>query len=294
MDKLRAMQLFVRLVDLGSFTAVASDLNVSKSMISKEITRLEEAIGARLIHRTTRTIQLTDIGEGYLVRCRKLLMQVEDADSFVQDMQGAPRGKLKINASMALGVTDLSRAFADFMIAYPDIELEVYLDDGPADLVEQGFDLSLRAASQQFDSQYIGKRLMEFSYRICASKQYLESHPIIRCAADLKDHNCFIYTYFRGADVWPLDGGVRVSGTMKVNSTLFMLESIKKGLGVGFIPDFVAREELAKGGVVEILADVDRPELTLYAMYPERQFVPPKIRHCISFLQAWLRENHQA
>ena len=156
MDKLRAMKLYIRLADLGSFTKVAEELNASKSMISKEITRLEEEVGARLIHRTTRKIQLTDIGEGYLTRCRKLLLQMEDADNYVQDMQGAPRGTLKVNAPMALGITDLGRAFADFMAAFPDIKIDMHLGDAPLDLVEHGFDIGLRVASRQVDSHYIG------------------------------------------------------------------------------------------------------------------------------------------
>lgn len=294
MDKLRAMNLFVRLADLGSFTKVAEELNASKSMISKEITRLEEEVGARLIHRTTRKIQLTDIGEGYLERCRQLLLQIDDADNYVQDMQGAPKGKLKVNASMALGITDLGRAFADFMAAYPDIELDVHLGDEPMDLVEHGFDLGFRAASKQFDSQYIGRRMMAFSYKICAAPTYLADRAPIKKAADLKDHNCFIYSYFRGQDTWPVADGVQIKGNMKVNNTLFMLESIKKGLGIGFIPDFVAREALAAGEVIEVLANDVKPELTLYAMYPERQFVPPKITMCIEFLQAWFRDNYNA
>jgi len=292
MDKLRAMRLYTRLADLGSFTKVAEEMNASKSMISKEITRLEDAIGARLIHRTTRRIQLTDIGEGYLARCRKLLLQMEDADNYVQDMQDNPKGKLKVNAPMALGVTDLGRAFADFMTNFPEIEIDMHLGDAPMDLVEHGFDLGFRMASRQFDSQYIGKSLTKFTYQICASPTYLENHTPIHGAHDLEHHNCFIYSYFRGQDVWPLGDGVQVKGTLKVNNTIFMLESIKKGLGIGFIPDFVARSAIESGEVVEILAAVHKPELTLYAMYPERQFVPPKITHCIGFLQKWFKDHY--
>jgi DNA-binding transcriptional LysR family regulator len=108
MDKIRAIQLFVRLADLGSFTRVAEQTNASKSMISKEISRLEEALGARLLHRSTRNVQLTHVGEGYLQRAREILEKLDDADNFVQDLQQHPRGKLKINAPMALGITDLS------------------------------------------------------------------------------------------------------------------------------------------------------------------------------------------
>ncbi|MGH1350801.1 MAG: LysR family transcriptional regulator [Methyloligellaceae bacterium] len=291
MNKLRAIELFVRLADLGSFTRVADEFNSSKSFISKEISRLEEETGARLIHRSTRSLQLTEIGEGYLARCRKLLLQMEDADSFIQDMQGAPKGKLKVNAPMTLGLTDMGRAFADFMVAYPDIEIDMHLSDEPVDLIENGFDLGFRVASRQFDSQYIGKKICHFSYQICASPAYLEKHSYLKSPADLLLHNCFVYSYFRGGNVWPLEDGIQVKGNLRVNSTIFMIDCIRQGLGIGFLPDFAARTALRKGDIVEILAEHEKPQLTFYAMYPERQHVPPKLTHCIEFMQKWFRDS---
>ena len=162
MDKLRAIELFVRLADLGSFTKVANEVNASRSMISKEIARLESDLGARLLHRSTRNVSLTHAGEGYLQRARQILARMNEADSFVQDLQQNLGGKLKINAPMALGITDLSHLFADFMLENPDIELDIHLGDESIDLVEQGFDLGFRASSQPFDSSYVGRPLTNF------------------------------------------------------------------------------------------------------------------------------------
>ena len=287
MDKLRAIQLFVRLADLGSFTRVAEQTNSSKSMISKEISRLEDSLGARLLHRSTRNVQLTHVGEGYLQRAREILAKLDDADNFVQDLQQHPRGKLKINAPMALGITDLSGLFADFMAAYPDIELDIHLGDESVDLVEQGFDLGFRASSRPIDSNYVGRPLTRFNYNVCVGPEYLSNHPPINLPRDLKDHNCFVYSYFKGKNVWPIEDGVAVNGTLKVNSTIFMMEAIKRGQGVGFIPDFVCREALEKGEVVEVLADSKKDSLTLYALYPARHFVPSKLVQCIEFLEQW-------
>jgi len=136
MDKLRAIRLFVRLADLGSFTRVAEQTNSSKSMVSKEVRRLEDELGARLLHRSTRNIQLTHVGEGYLQRAREILAALDDADSFVEDLQQHPRGKLKINALMALGITHFSSLFADFMRVYPDIEMDIHFGDEYVDLVK--------------------------------------------------------------------------------------------------------------------------------------------------------------
>jgi DNA-binding transcriptional LysR family regulator len=291
MDKLRAMQLFVRLADLGSFTKVAEQQNTSKSLISKELSRLEAELGARLIHRSTRNLQLTPVGVGYLQHCRAILLQLEDADAYVHNQQAQPRGKLRINAPMALGLTDLGKVFSAFMQTYPEIELDIHLSDEAIDLVEQGFDLGFRVSSRPFDSNFVGKALTTFSYRVCAAPSYLQRHPPITCAEQLAQHNCFVYSYFKGKNVWPLDTGVAIHGNLKVNSTLFMQQLIADGLGIGLLPDFVCRQALSSGQLVELLADVPRPKLTLYALYPARHFVPPKLLHCIAFLQDWFASH---
>lgn len=291
MDKLRAIELFVRLANLGSFTKVAEQTGNSKSMISKEISRLEENIGARLLHRSTRNVQLTPVGEGYLKHAHDILEKLSDADNFAQDLQREPRGKLKINAPMALGITDLSSLFAEFMLAHPDIELDIHLGDEQVDLVEHGFDLGFRASSQPVDVNYVGKPLTQFSYKVCASPAYVSSNPTIIRPSDLKAHNCFVYSYFQGKNVWPIEDGVTVSGRLRVNNTMFMMESIQKGLGIGFIPDFVAQSAIDDGQVIELLPQANKPKLTLYALYPARHHVPAKLALCIEFLQRWFADK---
>ncbi len=293
MDKLRAMQLFVRLADLGSFTRVAEQTNVSKSMISKEISRLEDALGARLLHRSTRNVQLTHVGQGYLQRAREILEKLQDADHFVQDVQQHPKGKLKINAPMALGLTHLSSLFSDFMKAYPEIELDIHLGDENVDLVEQGFDLGFRASSRPIDSNYVGRALTVFNYRVCVGQDYFEHHPTIKKPLDLQLHNCFVYSYFQGKNIWPIDEGIAINGTLRVNSTIYMMQAIKQNLGIGFIPDFVCQEALQTGEVVEVLKDSQKPKLTLYALYPVRHFVPAKLLQCIEFLETWFAKEFE-
>lgn len=294
MNKLRAIQLFVRLADLGSFTRVAEQVNASKSMISKEIGRLEADLGTRLLHRSTRNVKLTHVGEGYLQRAREILSKLDDADIFVQDLQQNMRGKLKINAPMALGLTDLSEMFADFMLANPDIELDIHLGDESVDLVEQGFDLGFRASSTQLDSSYIGRPLTRFGYKVCASPNYLRNNPNINLPKDLKNHNCFVYSYFQGKNVWPLEDGVTVKGNLRVNNTIFMMEAIKRGLGLGFIPDFVCQQAIDKNEVVEILTNSKKPMLTLYALYPAKHFVPAKLVQCIKYLERWFADKNKS
>lgn len=294
MDKLRAMQLFVRLANLGSFTRVAEQTNSSKSMVSKEISRLEEQLGARLIHRTTRNVQLTHVGEGYLQRAKEILAKLDAADNFVNDLQQNIRGKLKINAPMALGITDLSKLFSDFMLANPNIELDIHLGDDNVDLVEHGFDLGFRASSRPIDSNYVGKPLTQFTYKVCASPDYVDLHPEVVLPQDLQTHNCFIYSYFQGNNVWPIEDGVQVKGNLRVNNTMFMMDAIKRGLGIGFIPDFVCQAAIDNGEVVELLPTTAKPNLTLYALYPARHFVPATTVQCIEYLQQWFSNKGQA
>jgi len=291
MDRLGAMEIFIRLAELGSFTAVANEMNTSKSKVSKEFGRLEEHIGARLLHRSTRHLRLTSLGEVYLQKCKNIIKEVDEAQSFIQLLQQKPTGKLKVSMPMALGLTQLSSAFSDFMRAYPDIELQVHLSDDSVDLIEQAFDVGLRAASTTFDSNYIGKRLTEFSYKVVASQQYLDMHPAIKTPDDLAHHNCFVYSYFRKKNFWPLGEGVAISGSLKVNSTIFMMDLVKNDLGIGFIPDFVCCEAVDKGEVVSILPDYQRPKLTLYAMYPARHYMPITLRHFIDFMEHWFSDK---
>ena len=290
MNKLRAIQLFVQLANLGTFTRVAEQTNTSKSMISKEIGRLEAELGARLLHRTTRNVRLTHVGEGYLQRAQEILAKIDEAESFVLDIQQNLRGQIKINAPMALGITDLSSMFADFMRVNPEIELDIHLGDESVDLVEHGFDLGFRASSKSIDSNYIGRPLTEFVYRVCASPDYLDKHPPITLPKDLKEHNCFVYSYFQGKNIWPIEGGITVQGRLKVNNTMFMMEAIKRGVGLGFIPDFVCRQAISSGEVIEVLPESKKPMLTLYALYPARKFVPAKLVQCIEYLEKWFAE----
>ncbi|ARU57217.1 LysR family transcriptional regulator [Oleiphilus messinensis] len=287
MNKLRAIKLFVRLVDLGSFASVADEINSTSSMVSKEISKLETDIGARLLHRSTRNLQLTSVGRGYLARCREIIAQMEDADAYVQQEQNNLQGLLKINAPMVLGLIDLGKVFADFMQMYPQVTLDIHLGDESLDLVEHGFDLGFRASSRPLDSNYIGKPLKSFTYQVCASPEYLSRHPDIQTERDLIDHNCFIYSYFKGGNEWPINNGIHISGNLKVNSTLFMRDAIEAGLGIGFLPSFVAEQSLQNGTLVEILNATEKPTLTLYALYPNRKFVPPILAKCIEFLGDW-------
>ena len=293
MNKLRGILLFSRLADLGSFVAVSEELGSTPSMVSKEIQKLEQEIGARLVHRSTRSIQLTSVGKGYLSRCREILSLVNDADAYVKQMQSSMQGSLRINVPMVLGMTDLGLVLSDYMRAFPDVKLDIHLGDESLDLVEHGFDLGFRASSRSFDSNYIGKPLKAFTYHVCCSEEYLSKNPSIEQPSDLKQHNCFVYSYFRGGNEWPVGEGVRIDGSLRANNTLFMRDAVEAGLGIGFLPSFVATPGLQSGRLIEVLADFEKPNLTLYALYPNRKHSPPILEKCIEFLGEWFKKSER-
>ena len=291
MDKFRAMALFKKVAETGSFSQAAGELNVSKSMISKEISKLENQIGSRLLQRNTRNLQLTEIGVGYLNRCRQILMQVKDADSFVQFLQSKPIGKLKINAPMSLGITDLRYVFSEFMQAYPEIDLDISLSDEYVDLIEEGYDIGFRAMSQLQDLNYIGKPIAEFQLHVVAAPGYLQSNSEVKTPEDLINHNCFSYTYATDSNTWPINNGIGISGQLSANSTLLLKQAALDGLGIALLPSFVCRSELASKKLIEILPLCERPSLKFYVLYPAREFVPPKITLCVDFIQQWYLKN---
>lgn len=288
MDKLKAMALFVRVVELGSFSRVAEQQGSTKSMISKQISQLEQQLGVRLLQRSTRRLQLTDIGAHYLQQCRNILQQLDNTELQIQQLQHSVQGRLRVNAPMALGLTVLPDALAEFMRRYPELELDLEFSDQAQDLLEHNFDVGLRVASRSFDSNYIGKKITEFSYTICASPSYLAQHPAPVSPEQLVEHQCFEYSYFRHKNQWPIaDSTVTIGGAVKANSSVFLLNMVKQGLGIGYIPRFISHQALQNGEVIELFADLTKPTMTLVALYPARQHLPPKLRCFLDFLEQW-------
>ncbi len=292
MDKFRAIKFFVRISKLGSFTKVAEEFNLAKSIVSKEIGRLEEDLGLKLFYRSTRSLTLTPAGESYLLACEQALGSLEEAENHLSDGL-TPSGLLRINAPMAMGLTSLNSITADFIELYPDIKLEVYLSDESLNLTKMGFDVALRLASMEFDSPYVGLLLNKYSYALCAGKNYFDKHPPIKAVADLACHNCFEYSYFRNKRYWPIDDGITISGNLKANNTIFMKEAIKKNQGIALLPQFLCEDELATGEFIEILPNTTKPDLMLYALYQDRKFKSPQLKIFMEFLRERFDTNRQ-
>ena len=295
MDRIHTLRLFVRLAELQSFTAAAAELGISASAASKALAELEASLGAKLIHRTTRRVSLTEVGVRYLERCKGILGAVDEADAEAGGGVSGAAGRLRINAPMALGLTDLGDALAAFASAHPRIELDVELGDRHVDLLSEGFDLGLRATTDPKDSSYTAQRIASFPLHVCATPAYLERRGRPSSPSDLGRHDCFAYAYATAGARWPLRfaGQTHVAVTPKgrANNTVFLKRLVLAHLGIAVLPGFVARPEIGTGALVELFPEVERPPLVLYAVYPERRFAPRKVTACVASLRAWFEEG---
>ena len=292
MDTFRAMSYFVNIAESGNFKRTADEFGCSTSLISKEISKLESSVNARLLQRSTRKVQLTEIGAGYLEHCKKILQLKEQSIDYVQDMQGTAKGVLKVNAPMTLGLTDLAAAFGAFSAQHPEIELDVDLSDNTIDLIKQGFDVGFRASSTGVDSNYIGKPIYTFTLHIVTSPQYLQQIGGVDSPQSLSALNCFVYSLAMNKDMWPIDGGVKVSGSIKANNTIFLREALLQGQGVGLVPSFVCKEQLKSGELIELFPEHKLPRLSFYVLYPSREHTPVKLMKFVDFMTQWFKSQN--
>jgi DNA-binding transcriptional LysR family regulator len=206
-------------------------------------------------------------------------------------MQGQPKGSLKINAPMTLGITHLGSAFAAFTAQHPEVELEVDLSDEPVDLITQGYDIGFRASSSFIDVNYVGKPLATFSLHLVTTPEYLKANGPINNPEQLDQHNVYTYSLAINKNKLPINGGIMVSGNIKANNTIFLKDAILQGSGIGLLPSFVCSKEIQSGELVEPLKDLPFPSLNFYVLYPSRHYTPPKLAKFVEFMQAWFEKQ---
>lgn len=299
MDVLSAMSIYVRVVELKSFSLAAEEMGISSSSVSKQISHLEQHIGARLLQRTTRRLSVTEVGSAYYEKCQNIIAQVEEADSLVSQLQGQTRGVLRIYCNMTFGQMQLAKAIPEFMEAYPDIKVDVTLDDRAPDLVRDGFDLAIRIADPQLpDSSLIAREISKVPMFICATPEYLEKHGTPECAEDLKKHNCLVFVHAANADQWSLSREgrcctVQVQGDVKANNSLLVRESVLAHRGIANLAYFVISRFVESGDLVRVFPHYQPEKLSIFAVYPDRKYISPKVSSFIEFFQGWLDENLQ-
>ncbi|XXF79020.1 LysR family transcriptional regulator [Myxococcaceae bacterium GXIMD 01537] len=290
MDTLTAMTVFRRVVERKSFTGAARELGLSNAAVSKHVAWLEERLGARLLQRTTRRQSLTEVGRAYYERCVRILDEVDDAERAVTEAQATPRGTLRVAAPMSFGLTYLGPLIAEFLAEHPAVKVDLVLDDRRVDLLEEGFDLALRIATELPDSTLVARRLGSLSRVVCGSPAYLRRHRAPTRPEDLARHNCLRFLLAPEPDVWPLRGPegprpTRISGNFGANSSILLREAALAGLGLALVPAFVVERELASGALRAVLeAHVPAPH-TLFALDPHQRHLSPKVRVFIEFMR---------
>ncbi len=289
MDSLTDVAVFVQVVDSGSFTAAAERLSLSKSVVSKYVTRLENRLGARLLNRTTRRLSLTEVGRVFYERSQRGLLEIGEAEAEVSRLQGEPRGILRINAPMSFGVLHVAPAIPDFLSRYPELSVDINLDDRMVDVIEGGFDVSVRISDLP-DSSLIARRVGPCRHAIVASPEYFERHGTPRTPDELRKHNVITYQYQESALQWYFraDGGkpisVPVSGSIQMNNSLALRQALLNGAGITRTPTFVVGRDIQAGRLQAILTKYETLEVSIYLVFAQRQHLAPKVRAFVEFM----------
>ena len=289
MDQLDAMAVFARVVEAESFSGAARALGLSKSAVSKQISRLEDRLGLRLLNRTTRRLSLTEGGAAFYQGCQRVVAEAEAAEQAVTHLASAPRGRLRVNAPMSFGVRHVSPALPEFLARYPELAIDLALNDRVVDLVEEGFDVGVRIG-RLTDSSLVARRLAPNRAVLSAAPGYLEARGMPRRPEELEGHACLIYSYQAMGEGWRLAGPegerhFKISGPLRVNNGAAILAAARGGLGVALLPGFICGEDLRAGRLVRVLPDWEAPpDSAVSAVYPAARHLSPKVRVFVDFL----------
>jgi DNA-binding transcriptional LysR family regulator len=298
MDQVGAMRSFRKVLELGSFSAAARQLGLSKAAVSKQVSELESYLGATLIHRTTRRLHPTDAGQAYFESAVGLLDELEAADAAVRHLQSEPAGTLRVSVPSAFGQVCLSAMLSELGRRHPKLTVAVEATDRLVDLVEEGFDAAIRIRATLPDSTLIAKRIRQIPIHVVAAPSYLKAQGTPQKPEDLSRHNCFIYTLSSRPFEWsfkaPGGGGVRhvkVRGTIQANHGHLLLEPLRDGAGIAMLPEFLLSQDLEKETIVPILTKFPVDPLTLFVVYPPSRHSSPKIRALVDIVGEWFAPN---
>jgi len=290
MDRLLAMEAFVRVVDAGSFSAAARHWGRSKAVVSKYVTALEAHLGVELLRRTTRSLSLTEAGRAYRERCTDVLGEIEALEASLREGVGAPRGPLRVSAPPGLASHYLDIMTKDFIARFPDVTIDLDLTHRMIDLVEENIDVAIRVTDPR-DSSLVARRIAPVPIVAVAAPSYLRSRGTPKLPSDLRNHDCLVDTNFRDQQRWRFRTGdktetetVTVDGPLRVNNPDAIRDLAIAGLGIGLVPDFVATEALRKGKLRQVLPDAVALRWSILAVYPRRRYLPLRVRAYVDHL----------
>ena len=281
------METFVRVVEAGSFAAVAERLNLARSVVTRQIAALEAHLGVKLLTRSTRSLHLTPEGAAYLEKCRDILGLVAAAEGDLAGERQAPRGVIRMSLPMSLGLRRLMPLLADFAGLYPEVEVVLEFSDRRVNLVEEGFDLALRV-STRLDPGSVARRLGTSRMAVVAAPAYLERHGHPARPEALLEHQCLGYTLApQSSWTFLIDGvwrSVPVRGRFQANNGDALLEAAERGLGITCQPTFITAEAVRAGRLLQLLPDFPLPELDIHALFPGHRYLPHRVRVLADYL----------
>jgi DNA-binding transcriptional LysR family regulator len=290
MDRLLTMEAFVRVVDAGSFSAAARQWGRSKAVVSKYVNALEDHLGVALLRRTTRSLSLTEAGRAYRERCADVLGELEALEASVREGVAAPCGLLRITAPPGLASHYLDVITRDFLARFPEVTIDLDLTHRMVDLVEENIDVAIRVTDPG-DSSMVARRIAPVPIIAVAAPSYLRRRGTPTKPADLREHDCLVDTNFRDQQRWRFVTGdrsktetVTVHGPLRVNSPDAVREMAEAGLGIGLVPEFVARDALRAKSLREVLKGAVAFRWSMLAVYPRRRFVPLRVRAYVDHL----------
>lgn len=289
MDSLSDVAVFVAVVDEGSFTKAAERLQLSRSVISKYVSRLESRLGARLLNRTTRRLSLTEAGQVFYQRSRRGLDDIAEAEAEVSRLQGTPRGVLRVNTPMSFGILHIAPWLPEFAELHPDLTVQMSMSDRKLDVIDEGFDVSVRI-SELPDSSLIARRLATCRHSIVASPSYLQRHGTPRTPADLAQHQTLTYSLQQSSQAWHFlapDGettSIPIQPRLQVDNSLALREALRGGMGISRTPTFLVGDDIQQGRLTPLLNGYTTLEVSIYLVYPERRHLSPKVRAFVDFM----------
>ena len=289
MDKFEEYQAFTTVVDTGSFTAAAERLGSAKSAVSRRVSALEDRLGVQLLHRTTRVLNLTETGRSFYEHGKRILADLDEAESAVQQEHGELRGTLRFALPLSFGVRHMCGPIATFAKLHPKVKFDLDLNDRKVDLIEDSFDVALRIG-RLTDSSLIARRLFDVNAVVVASKHYLNVHGRPTSPDDLRHHDCLVYSNLSDPNNWSYEDSDGNAGVTKIDPVLtassgdFLCNAAAHGMGLAIQPTFIASQSIRSGHLEPVLTDYKFPVATAYAVYPPTRHLSYRVRAFIDFL----------
>jgi DNA-binding transcriptional LysR family regulator len=288
MDRLTSLRVFRDVVESGSFTAAAERLGISAPMASKHVAQLEKSLGARLLHRSSRHLSLTEAGEAWYEQSRRALDLLDAAEAAIGRKNEAPRGQLKVSAPVWCATPRFARVLADYRARFPEVLVDMHLENRKVDLNADGYDLALRA-TQEPSPALIARPLCRLQFHLVATPGYVARAGVPAVPADLAKLGAIVPSYvnLEGLSLKGPGGRqapLRLQPVMKSDDTNLTLHAVRAGMGMSFLPEWLVDEDLAQARLVKLVPDHAAPPVTLFAVYTSRQYMAPKLRSFIDFL----------